>query len=68
MFFHTESHRASDRVDRAIGRHPQHYFRTDNQHGGIYFRLDDPAEIEKALAAGAMKCRDQKVEKYLQCW
>ena len=51
-----------------IGRHPKHFWRLDNQKGGIYFRLDDAAEIEKALAAGAKKCRDQKPDGYCQCW
>ena len=68
MFFHTTSHRSSAKVDRAIGRHPQHFWRTDNQKGGVYFRLDDAAEIEKAIAAGAKKCREQKPEGYCQCW
>jgi hypothetical protein len=68
MFFHADSHRASNKVDSALGRHPKHYYRNDNQKSGIYFCLDDPEEIEKALAVGAKLCRDQKPEGYLQCW
>ena len=30
--------------------------------------LDDEEEIEKAIAAGAKKCRKQKPEQYLMCW
>jgi hypothetical protein len=40
----------------------------DNQRGGVYFRLDYPAEIEKALAAGAIRCRNQDDQGYLRCW
>jgi len=68
MFFFTTSHRAAYKVDQAIGRHPQHYYRIDNNKGGVYFRLDDAVEIEKAAIAGAKKCRDQKPEGYYQCW
>ena len=68
MFLYTTSHRASAKVDSALGRHPKHFWRLDNQKGGVYFRLDDPDEIEKAIAAGAKKSRDQKPEGYYQCW
>jgi hypothetical protein len=51
-----------------LGRHPQHYYRLDDMKGGVYFRLDDPAEIEKTLAAGAKRCRDQDDQGYLRCW
>jgi hypothetical protein len=40
----------------------------DNQRGGVYFRLDAPSEIEKALVAGAKKCRNQDNQGYLRCW
>jgi hypothetical protein len=68
VFLHTNSHRASGKVDRALGRHPQHFYRLDNQKGGVYFRLDDPGETAKALAAGAKRCRDQEPEGFYQCW
>jgi hypothetical protein len=48
-----------------LGRHPQHYYRLDDMKGGVYFRL---AEIEKTLAAGAKRCRDQDDQGYLRCW
>jgi hypothetical protein len=37
--------------------------------GGCFVKLDDPAEIAKALAIkGISKCRDQDEEKYGKCW
>ena len=68
MFFVTTSHRIRTRIDTVLGRHPQHYYRLDDMKGGVYFRLDAPAEIEKALIAGAKKCRNQDDQGYLRCW
>jgi hypothetical protein len=68
VFFHAPSHRIRTRIDTVLGRHPLHYWRMDNQRGGVYFWLDAPAEIEKALAAGAIRCRNQDAKGYLRCW
>jgi hypothetical protein len=68
VFLHAPSHRIRTRIDQVLGRHPQHYYRLDDMKGGVYFRLDDPAEIEKTLAAGAKRCRDQDDQGYLRCW
>jgi len=38
--------------------------------GGVYFWLDDvehSVAMEKVIAAGAKKCRDQKRGNYLMC-
>ena len=74
MFFYSPSHRTGQRIDNVLGRHPQYFWKKDNMKGGVYFWLDcsddveHSVEIEKVIAAGAKKCRDQKRENYLMCW
>lgn len=68
VFLRETSHRISAKVDQALGRHPQHYWRSDDRQGGIYIKLLDQSEIEKALAAGAKKCRQQDHRVFRVCW
>jgi len=67
MYFKTTSHVSRDRVDFVLGRHPQFYYTWEA--GSIFFKLDDPVEIEKVLEIkGVTKCRNQDDAKYRKCW
>ena len=67
MMMRTTSHRSREKLERAIGRHPQYFFTM--QDGGCFVKLDAPPEIEKALrVTGVTRCRVQDESKYMQCW
>ena len=67
MIIRTTSHRSSEKLDRALGKHPQYYYTLEG--GGCFVILESPAEIEKALAIkGVTRCRNQNEDDYGKCW
>ena len=67
MYLRTSSHRSRHKVEFALGRKPQYHYTVRD--GGIFLKLDDPAEVEKALAVtGVTKCRSQVEDDYALCW
>lgn len=67
MMIRTTSHRSRHKLDGVLGGHPQYYFTFEQ--GGCFVKLDDPAQIERALAIkGVSKCRCQDATKYNKCW
>ena len=62
-----KSHRAGDKLKTLLGRKVPYSYTFED--GGIFVKLDDPVEVEKALAIkGISKCRDQNDETYSPCW
>ena len=69
VYLREASRRVSARVERALGRRPQHYWSLMDKRGGVHIRLDDAAEVATALAAGAVMCRRrQNPRSYRMCW
>ena len=67
MIIRTTSHRSREKLIRMLNRHPQFYYTMKDS--GKFVKMEDSAEIEKALAIkGITKCRDQDETKYLTCW
>jgi len=66
MIFRTTSHRSRHNLDGVLGGHPQYYFTFEQ--GGCFVKLDDPAQIERALKIkGISKCRCQDDSQYMKC-
>jgi hypothetical protein len=65
IFVRINSHRAADKMDRAIGRHPQYYWTLE--HGGCFAEVTEEEFDRIRTIRGITKARVPRKE-LRQCW